>query len=79
LEIEIDVPVVGTQYSQLNVTGPVTINDANLVLLIGSGVTPAPGTTFDIINNDLTDPVNGTFSGLLHCTVKLRTKPKALG
>ncbi|HEX4638781.1 MAG TPA: autotransporter-associated beta strand repeat-containing protein [Chthoniobacterales bacterium] len=54
--------VVGTQYSQTNVFGTVSINGATL--LVNLGFTPAIGTTFIIINNDSTDSVAGTFDGL---------------
>ncbi|MCS6850436.1 MAG: autotransporter-associated beta strand repeat-containing protein, partial [Gemmataceae bacterium] len=53
---------VGSQYDQLNVTGTVTLGNATLTGTLG--FSPAVGDTFTIINNDGTDPVNGTFAGL---------------
>ncbi|HUL51081.1 MAG TPA: hypothetical protein VLU94_00715 [Candidatus Nitrosotalea sp.] len=54
--------IPGTQYDQLSVIGAVSLDNATLQ------VTSLPnvpgGTTFTIIANDGTDPVNGTFNGL---------------
>ncbi|MCI0534478.1 MAG: VPDSG-CTERM sorting domain-containing protein [Verrucomicrobiales bacterium] len=62
LEIELSGPVVGIEYDQIDVTGTVSLNDAILSLTLG--FTPTSGTQFTIIKNDLSDPVDGTFSGL---------------
>jgi len=53
---------VGTQYSQLDVTGTVTLNDSSLQ--VAEGFASKPGDQFQIIQNDGTDPVNGNFAGL---------------
>jgi|GEM_PF-2546934 len=45
---------------RLNVTGTVTINGATLFAI----ETPNVGGSITIINNDGTDPINGTFAGL---------------
>ena len=52
----------GSLYSQLDVTGTVDLNSANLV--VSESFTSAPGDEFLIIHNDGTDPVLGTFAGL---------------
>ena len=57
--VEIDGTTVGTQYDQLNVTGTVDLDGANLVLTLG--FTPANGNSFVIVNNDSSDAVTGTF------------------
>ena len=49
-QIELNGPVVGTQYDQFNVTGTVSLGNATLQIL--PGFAPAPGTSFKIINND---------------------------
>ena len=49
-------------HDQLNVTGTVELGGA--ALSITSDFTPAPSDEFVIINNDGSDPVVGTFSGL---------------
>ncbi|MFM9960321.1 MAG: beta strand repeat-containing protein, partial [Planctomycetaceae bacterium] len=55
--IELNGKAVGTQYDQLNVTGAVTLNDANVNVTLG--FTPADGDLFTIINNDGTDAIQG--------------------
>jgi len=50
-----------TAYSQLNVAGSVNLGNTLQVTL---GYTPVAGTVFTLINNDGSDPVNGTFQGL---------------
>jgi hypothetical protein len=55
---------VGAQYDQLNVSGTVNLNGATLNVAVGSSFTPAAGDTFVIVNNDLADPIVGTFAGL---------------
>jgi uncharacterized repeat protein (TIGR01451 family) len=62
LTIEINGTAVGTQYDQLNVTGTVTLGNATLNVVLG--FIPSAGQVFTIINNDLVDPVGGTFNGL---------------
>jgi autotransporter-associated beta strand protein len=60
--VDLNGTAVGTQYDQTNVTGLVSLGNATFSL--GLGFTPPVGSTFIIINNDLTDPVAGTFAGL---------------
>jgi uncharacterized repeat protein (TIGR03803 family) len=62
LVFELDGPTAGSQYNQLNVNGSLNLSQANLQLSFG--YTPTPGTRFTLINNDLADPVTGTFAGL---------------
>jgi autotransporter-associated beta strand protein len=54
----------GSGHDQLNVTGPVEIGDANLIVLTAPEFTPADGAAFTVINNDESDPVVGAFAGL---------------
>src|SRR5256886_13010809 len=49
-------------YDQINVAGTVNLSGATLSGVVGFA--PAAGTTFTIINNDGSDAVTGTFSGL---------------
>ncbi len=51
----------GTDYSQLAVTGDITL-DGNLNVTLG--YTPGPTDSFVIVNNEGSDPINGTFTGL---------------
>ncbi|MCX6020459.1 MAG: CSLREA domain-containing protein, partial [Chloroflexi bacterium] len=62
LTAEINGTTVGTQYTQYNVTGTVALNGAALQVTLG--YTPAMGNSFIIVNNDGTDAITGTFSGL---------------
>lgn len=48
-------------HDQLNVTGTVSINNAQLVPLPFNNFRPAIGDSFLILRNDGTDPINGTF------------------
>jgi autotransporter-associated beta strand protein len=52
----------GTLYDQVNVVGAVDLTGASLT--VTAGFTPTVGNTFMIINNDGSDPVTGTFTGL---------------
>lgn len=63
LNIDIDGKTVNTQYRQLAVNGIVDLNGSGLSFN-GSSYAPAGGETFTIVNNDGTDPIVGTFSGL---------------
>jgi uncharacterized repeat protein (TIGR03803 family) len=63
LAVELDGSTAGLQYNQLNVNGSVNLTKA--VLQLSLGYVPVVGTTFTIINNDFTDPVTGTFAGIL--------------
>ncbi len=60
--VELNGTTVGTGYDQLNVTGTVDLNGATLDAILG--FTPAAGATFVIVNNDGSDPINGTFGSL---------------
>jgi fibronectin-binding autotransporter adhesin len=60
--IELNGTSAGSGYDQLNVTGSVNLTGATLSGVVGFA--PAAGTTFTIINNDGSDAVTGTFSGL---------------
>ena len=54
----------GTDYDQLDVTGTVTIAVGATLSLSGGAVATSGGENVIIINNDGSDAVNGTFSGL---------------
>jgi hypothetical protein len=62
LLINITGTTVDTGYTQLNVTGLVNLNGANLVTI--GGHMPSPGQTFVVVNNDGADAITGTFNGL---------------
>ena len=66
VQFELDGPgAPGVDYSQIVATNSVTINDANLVLMLTPGFTSPAGTMFEIINNQSANPVAGTgFFGL---------------
>jgi autotransporter-associated beta strand protein len=51
-------------YDQLRVIGPVHIGHAVLELSVAAGFTPPPLSTYTILDNDGSDPINGTFEGL---------------
>lgn len=59
--VELNGPIVGSQYDQLNVVGTIDVTGANLNLF--PGFLPAPGTQFVVVNNDGGDPIIGTFAG----------------
>src|SRR5262249_1450636 len=52
----------GVGYDQVNAVGTVRLGGAALNVTLG--FTPQVGDSFTLINNDGTDPVNGTFAGL---------------
>jgi len=60
--VDINGMTVGANYDQLNVKGTVVITDSNLIVTVGGVLTI--GETFIIVNNDKTDAVMGTFTGL---------------
>jgi autotransporter-associated beta strand protein len=62
MSVDVNGLTVGTNYDQVNVNGAVNLTGASLT--VASGFTPAVGNAFTIINNDGTDPVVGTFTGL---------------
>ena len=51
-----------SQYSQLDVSGTITLNGASLE--VSESFTSQPGDRFQIIRNDGTDPIIGTFTAL---------------
>ncbi|WP_193172815.1 DUF4347 domain-containing protein [Nisaea nitritireducens] len=60
--MEINGTTAGTLYDQIAVTGTVTISNATLNATVG--YTSAVGDSYILIDNDGTDAVTGTFSGL---------------
>jgi autotransporter-associated beta strand protein len=62
VRIELNGTTPGTGYDQLNVSG--SVNLAGMSLSASLGYASSTNDQFTIINNDLTDPVTGTFSGL---------------
>ncbi|OWK43389.1 Lead, cadmium, zinc and mercury transporting ATPase [Fimbriiglobus ruber] len=54
--------VPGSSFDQLNVTGTVNLGQASFG--ISGAITSNPGQVIDLIANDGTDAVNGTFNGL---------------
>lgn len=63
LEIELGGTTAG-QYDQVDVTGAVTLTGSTLSGAFSGGYAVGATTTFTIINNDGSDAVTGTFSGL---------------
>ena len=61
-DVELNGPLPGTGYDQLDVTGTVTLTDA--LLGVSVGYAPAPGQAHTIIVNDGADAVIGTFLDL---------------
>jgi autotransporter-associated beta strand protein len=53
-----------TDSGQLSVTGTVGLGGATLAVTLAPAFTATPGTAFTLVDNDGTDPVTGTFSGL---------------
>ena len=62
LQVELNGPVAGSSYDQVQVNG--AVNLANATLSLQPGYSIAPGTAFLILVNDGTDPITGTFAGL---------------
>ena len=62
LNVELNGPVAGVQYSQVQVSGVIDVSGANLSVALGFN--PSVGTEFTIIDNDGADAVSGTFNGL---------------
>ncbi len=54
----------GTGYSQINVTGSVTLTNATLELFLDPNFAPSLGQQYVLITNDGSDAVTGTFAGL---------------
>ncbi len=67
LNIQINGPVVGTNYDQLSVTGAINLGGSTLNSTIGVGYFPVNGTAFTIISS--TGAVSGTFAGLPNNTI----------
>jgi fibronectin-binding autotransporter adhesin len=62
LQVELNGPTPGAGYDQLDVRGPVNLTGLALSASLGFG--SAASNTFTLIQNDGTDAVVGTFSGL---------------
>ena len=62
LAFELNSPIPGTGYDQLNVAGAVNLNGA--ALHVSPGYSPVLGTSFLVLINDATDAIQGTFAGL---------------
>lgn len=62
LAVELNGLSAGTSYDRVNARG--TVNLSNATLQVSVGCAPAEGDQFRIINNDGTDAVLGTFTGL---------------
>jgi hypothetical protein len=60
--ISVNGKTVDAQYQQLNVTGAVNLTGASLTLF--GTFNAAPGDTFILVNNDGSDAITGTFTGL---------------
>ncbi len=63
LKAKINGTVAGTQYDTVNVTGSVDLGNSDLSLTVG--FTPSIGQSYTLIANDGSDPVIGTFNGLV--------------
>jgi len=61
VNVELLGPTPGTGHDQINVTGTVSLGNANLNVVQFAGAPPA---SYTIINNDGGDAVTGTFNGL---------------
>jgi autotransporter-associated beta strand protein len=64
VEVAIDGPVAGAEYSRLDVTGSVSLGQASLALAVSPNFLPSSAGDLIIIVNDGADPIVGTFSGL---------------
>ncbi|CAN5150709.1 hypothetical protein BH09PAT3_BH09PAT3_2120 [soil metagenome] len=53
-----------TGYDQMKVTGTVNVTDGTLETALYNGFVPAVGQSYTVIDNDGTDAVTGTFTGL---------------
>jgi parallel beta-helix repeat protein len=54
----------GSGHDQLVINGSGAVDLAGATLRLSLGFTPVPGTAFTIVDDDLADPVAGTFAGL---------------
>ncbi len=64
LDVEINGSAAGTRMDNVDVTGTVTLNDATLLATLLPGFASKVGNKYQIITNDGTDAVIGTFNGL---------------
>ncbi|MGP0067913.1 MAG: Ig-like domain repeat protein, partial [Isosphaeraceae bacterium] len=64
LDVTLDGSTAGTNYTQLQAGGAISLANATLNVTLGSGFTPTGGETFTIVNNTGTSTINGTFAGL---------------
>ena len=64
LTMQLTGPTPGTGYDQMNVRGTNALANATLTVLPAFTTPVAIGQKFIIINNDLSDAITGTFSGL---------------
>uniref|UniRef100_UPI003A97ADF2 beta strand repeat-containing protein n=1 Tax=Rosistilla oblonga TaxID=2527990 RepID=UPI003A97ADF2 len=62
VEIDLNGSTVGTQYDQISLSGDIDLNDATLNVDLSYAA--IIGSTFTIIDNDQSEPIVGTFSGL---------------
>ncbi len=62
-DVQINDAIPG-DYSQLDASGTVDLDGANLSLTVSGSFTASAGDTFTIVNNTGDDPVTGTFLGL---------------
>jgi fibronectin-binding autotransporter adhesin len=63
LHVDLVTPTPGTGYDQVNTTGTVALSNVALQVSLPSAV-PTLGQSFVILNNDGSDPVTGTFTGM---------------
>ncbi len=66
-EVELNGPIAGSSYDQLQVNGGVNVTGATLNIVPGYSATP--GTSYLILVNDGADPIIGTFAALPEGTV----------
>lgn len=62
--IKIESAPSGVEADKIKVNGTVTLSNATLFALAESDENPALGQSFEIITNDGTDPISGTFANL---------------
>ncbi len=62
--VELGGPAPGTGYDQLNVRGTNQLGSSTLHVSLLSGFAPFEGEQFVIVNNDGSDAIQGTFTGL---------------
>ncbi len=62
--VELNGSTPGTGFDQLNVRGTNQLGSSTLHVSVGSGFAPQEGDSLTIINNDGSEAIQGTFSGL---------------